>query len=337
MELLNFTEKTVNALTDYFGPEVEIRTHNVYKNNGILLQGICALEKGKNIAPTVYLNDFCAGYEEGEPFGEIINKIIQFMENNRVVNNLNVDFFMDYENVRKKLVLRLINKEKNEELLKQVPYLKFKDLAIVCHCIMITEEIGTGSILIHKHHLESWNIVEDTLFQDAFENSPKIEPYSILKMSDMMKNVLRETVKDQIDEICEEYPHDKEELLERTLESMAQEIEDRHIPMYVLTNGKRYYGAASLVYPDMLDHMGNMLQEDFYILPSSVHEIIFIGKTDCVDSFTLNEMIEEINRTQVDEEEWLSDHAYLYQRKNQKLISITNHQADFFTANECWQ
>ena len=325
MKLQNFTEKTVEALTDYFGPEVEIKTHKVYKNNGVLLQGICALEKGKNIAPTVYLNEFCAKYESGETFGKIINKIVHFMENNRVANNLDVDFFMDYESVRKKLVLRLIHRDKNKELLEQVPFLKFKDLAIVCHCVMITEEIGTGSILIHKHHLESWGIVEDTLFQDAFENSPKMEPYSILKMSDMMKNILKDSIREQVNEICEEYPQDKEALLERTLESKAKEIEEKHIPMYVLTNANRYYGASCLVYPDMLEKIGSMLQEDFYVLPSSVHEVIFVGKTECVDSFTLNEMVEEVNQTQVDEEEWLSDHVYLYQRKNQKLISVTNH------------
>jgi len=325
MGLQNFTEKTVKALTDYFGSEVEIKIHKVYKNNGILLQGVCALEKGKNIAPTVYLNDFYNKYEEGESFGKIIKQIVQFMENNRVANNLDVEFFMDYESVRKKLVLRLIHRERNKEMLESVPYLKFNDLAIVCHCVMVTEEIGTGSILIHKHHLEAWEVEEDTLFQDAFENSPRVEPYSILKMSDMMKNILRDSIKEQIDEICQVDFRDKEELLNGTLERMAKEIEEKHIPMYVLTNSKRYYGAASLVYPDMLEKIGDMLNEDFYILPSSVHEIIFVGKTDCVDSFTLNEMIEEVNRTQVEEEEWLSDHTYLYQRKNQKLISITNH------------
>ena len=39
----------------------------------------------------------------------------------------------------------------------------------------------------------------------------------------------------------------------------------------------------------------------------------------------LNEMINEVNTTQVEEEEWLSNHTYLYQRNNKKLISITNH------------
>lgn len=324
MNFEQFIEKNKVALQEYFGTEAEIKTHQVYKNNGVLLQGVCALEQGKNIAPTVYLNDFYEKYKQGVSFGEIISKIVQFMESNRVANNLNVDFFMDYEKVKKKLVLRLINRKQNEELLKQVPYLKFKDLAIVCHCILMTEEIGTGSILIHKHHLESWEIVEDTLFQDAFENSQQIEPYCILKISEMMKEVLKHTIEERIDEICEEYETDKTELLNRTLSNMVQEIEEKHIPMYVLTNHNRYYGAACMVYPDMLEKIGNMLQEDYYVLPSSVHEIIFVGKTYCMDSFTLNEIIEEINRTQVVEEEWLSDHTYLYQREEKNLISVLN-------------
>lgn len=324
MELQKFTEKTVKALKEYYGPEVDIKIHKVYKNNGILLQGVCALEKGKNIAPTVYLNEFFHKYEEGISFGEIFRSIVQFMENNRVTNNLDISFFQEYESVRKKLVLRLIHRENNKELLEQVPYLKFQDLAIVCHCVMSTEEIGNGSILIHKHHLEAWGVEEETLFQDVFENSPRIEPYCILKMSDMMKSILRDSVKEQIDEIYEGNSWDREELLDSTLEKMAEEIEEKHIPMYILTNATRYYGAACLVYPDMLEQIGDMLKEDFYILPSSVHEVIFLGATECVDSSVLNEMIEEVNQTQVAREEWLSNHAYLYQRKNRKLISITN-------------
>ena len=215
-------------------------------------------------------------------------------------------------------------RKKNKELLKKVPYLKFNDLAIVCHCTMITEEIGSGSILIHKQHLENWGILEETLLQDAFENSPEIEKYEILKISDMVKNILKETVREKIDEICEEDSESKEALLESTLETMVREIEEKQIPMYVLTNKNRYYGAACLVYPDMLETIGQMLQDDFYVLPSSVHEVIFIGKRGCVDSATLNEMIEDVNRTQVEEDEWLSEHAYLYERKSKNFISVTN-------------
>lgn len=325
MEIQQFTEKTIKALSEYYGKDVEIKKHQVYKNNGILLQGICVLQNGKNIAPTVYLNSFLERYNEGENFGFLIKEMIRFMEENQVDSNFNMDFFMDYEQVKRKLVIRLIHLEKNRELLKQVPYIKFEDLAIVCHCLLITEEIGVGAILIHKEHLNTWNVNEEELFRDAMKNSPQLEPYHILKMSDMIKSILYDTVYGKIEEIYGEYACDRELLLDSTLENMAKEIEEKHIPMYVLTNEKRFYGAACLAYPNMLQTIAEKLQDDFYILPSSIHEIIFVAKKECIDSYSLNEMIEEVNRTQVEEEEWLSNHTYLYQRKNQKLVSVTNH------------
>ncbi len=325
MEIQRFTEKTERALGEYYGKEAEIKQHTVYKNNGILLHGICVLQNGKNIAPAVYLNSFWERYKNGESFGILIKEIINFMEENQVSGNFDTDFFKDYGQVKRKLVIRLIHLEKNKELLNRVPYIKFQDLAIVCHCLLVTDEIGVGTILIHKEHLAVWKISEKELFQDALENSPKLEPCHMLKMSDMIKNILYDSVCDKIDEICEEYACDKEMLLDSTLANMAKEIEEKHIPMYVLTNEKRFYGAACVAYPDMMEYVAEKLQDDFYILPSSIHEVIIVAKRECVDSYTLNEMIEEVNKTQVEEEEWLSNHTYLYQRKNQKLISVTNH------------
>ena len=242
-----------------------------------------------------------------------------------MLQDFDMNFFMNYENVKKKLVLRLIHQEKNRDLLSLVPHIKFQDLAIVCHCVLMTEEIGAGAILIYKEHLKMWQIEEEILFKDAFENSPKIEPYHILKMSEMVRSILERTTKERIEEICGEYYFDKELLLNSTLDHMTRELEEQQIPMYVITNENRYYGAACMVYPNMLEIIAEKLQDDFYIIPSSIHEIIVVAKKQCIDSFGLNEMIEEVNMTQVEAEEWLSNHTYLYQRKTQKLISITNH------------
>lgn len=322
MEVYEFAQKVTKALSDYYGEGTEVKTHKIYKNNGVQFYGICVLEKDRNIAPTVYVNEFFARYQKGETFANVMREIIQILEQNRVEESIDVEFFTNYENVRKKLVLRLIHEEKNRELLKEVPHQKFMDLAVVCHCIMTNEEIGYGAILIHKQHLEVWGIDEETLLRDAFENSPKIEPGSILKMSEMIKEILRGSVKEQIDKISDIREERKDELLDITLENMAREVEE--IPMYVLTNGRKYYGAACLVYPDMLKRISEKLQGDFYVLPSSVHEIILMKKTDALEEASLNQMIEEVNQTQVTKEEWLSNHAYLYQSNSGKLISVTN-------------
>ena len=58
MELQNFVKKIKVELEGVYGNSVKIEHHQVYKNNGILLQGICVLKEGQNIAPTIYLNDF---------------------------------------------------------------------------------------------------------------------------------------------------------------------------------------------------------------------------------------------------------------------------------------
>lgn len=325
MELQKFTEKMVKALTEYYGAEAEIKIHKVNKNNGIRLQGICVLKKGKNIAPTVYLESFLERYLNGEIFGELVKEMITFIEKNQLMQDFDMNFFVNYENVKKKLVLRLIHKEKNRDLLSLVPYMEFQDLAIVCHCILMTEEIGTGTILIYKEHLKMWQIEEETLFKDAFENSPKTEPFEILKMSEMVRSILERSIKERIEEICGDYFCDKDLLLNSTLDNITSELEGKQIPMYVITNEKRYYGAACMVYPNMLEKIAEKLQDDFYIIPSSIHEIIVVAKNQGIDSFGLNEMIREVNMAQVEEEEWLSDHTYLYQRKNHKLISVTNH------------
>ena len=247
--------------------------------------------------------------------------MIRFMEENQVENNFNMDFFMDYEKLKHHLVFRVINREKNQELLEKVPYKELQDLAIVCHCLVESDQIGTGSILIHKHHLKTWKISKEQLFMDTEKNSPIIEPWQLHKMSSLVREILSKTVHQEAEEICEEFPQDQEALIEGTLNHMVKEMEEQQLPMYVLTNTRRYYGAASLVYHNVMEKIAKFFDNDYYILPSSVHELILLEKTDDMDPNILNEMIRDVNETQVEEEEWLSDHAYLYHR-NKGLIPM---------------
>ena len=89
--------------------------------------------------------------------------------------------------------------------------------------------------------------------------------------------------------------------------------------MFVLSNQYRHFGAACILYNRVLEDIGNQLNENFYILPSSIHEVIILpeGFSPCEED--LNEMIIDINQTQVSEEEILSNHAYYYDRTERKL------------------
>lgn len=323
MKLQEFTSKVVQALQDFYGSEVSIETHRVFKNNGLQLQGICVLMPDRNIGPTVYLNRFFELYESGEDFGKILGQIIDLYEKNQASQNLDIDFFLDYSKVKRRLVLRLIHAKKNEELLKEIPHYYFHDLAVVCHCLIVNEMIGTGSILIHKHHLQSWKISEEELFREAAVNSPRIQPYCIHRMRDMIKEIMETAVEERIDEICQEYPQNKDELMKRTVDELVGEIHDNTLPMFVLTNSGRYYGAACLLYEGVLEELANEFKDDFYILPSSVHEVILVPVQETDNPRNFNEMVKEVNATQVDPEEWLCDHVYLYKRNNKRIVSLS--------------
>ena len=90
--------------------------------------------------------------------------------------------------------------------------------------------------------------------------------------------------------------------------------------MYVLSNRIRSYGSAAILYDRRLEGIGMYLKSNYYVLPSSIHEVIIIPEKAAPGKEPLSQMVGEINRTQVAEEEILSDHAYYYDREKKRLI-----------------
>ena len=202
-------------------------------------------------------------------------------------------------------------------------YQKFLDLAVVCHLTMASEEIGCGAILIRREHMKSWGIDEETLFRDAYDNSPRMEPYQIMKMEDMVKQLLQERVVAEAYSMYEDET-EAEKMIAYMMDYIDRKVDDVEFTMYVLSNKNRYFGAACIVYPQVLEKIGELLQDDYYVIPSSVHEVLLISQKKCIDSDSVNRIIEDVNWTQVEEEEWLSDHTYLYERKDKRLVPITS-------------
>ena len=87
----------------------------------------------------------------------------------------------------------------------------------------------------------------------------------------------------------------------------------------VLSNEEKTYGAAVILYPDLLERISEKLQSGFYLLPSSVHEMIMVISEDMQDKDKLRLMVQEINLTQVPEEEILTDSVYYYNRLTKEV------------------
>jgi len=302
-----FRNKMESAVAAYYGEGYEVCVKKVSKLNGVELYGINILEKGKNICPTIYLEQFYEKYAQGKAFSTVFNELIAVYERYKETDSLSVDFFSDYEKVKKKLVVKLINAEYNKELLEDIPHRYFTDLAIVCMVEIDSMEEHSGTVLIHNNHICMWGIRENTLLDDATENSMKISEPRINKMSDVILAMY---------ENCDN-PKTKEEI-----RNDMEWIESEPYNMFVLSNKKQHCGASVIIYPDLLAGIGDSLKCDFYILPSSIHEVIILPKSISGLQCNMNSMIESINKEMLLPEEVLADHAYYYSRSDARLISI---------------
>ena len=70
----------------------------------------------------------------------------------------------------------------------------------------------------------------------------------------------------------------------------------------------------------VMDDIAEKVGGEFYILPSSVHELLIIPRNADTDLKSLESMVQEVNATQVAPEERLSDHVYAYDTKEHELF-----------------
>ena len=85
--------------------------------------------------------------------------------------------------------------------------------------------------------------------------------------------------------------------------------------MFIATVPDKNSGAGVLAYQDFMDQAAEKIGGDFYVIPSSIHEILLVPDNGEVQAEGLKEMVQEVNATEVSPEEKLSDNVYHYDSK----------------------
>lgn len=297
MEKKIFNEKIKEMIEQNITAEAKVLLQQVRKNNNVLLDGIIIQMPDSNVSPTIYLESFYELYKQGVELENIVAEILAVYYKGRPGKTLNLDFFKDFEKVKERIVYRLINAEKNRELLKEIPHVLLEDLAICFYYAFYDEQLGEGSITIHNKHMEWWGTNHQELMRLAVENTPKLF------------GVEHKNLKEVMAQYCEELP-----------EYIMQEDCD----YYVLTNKQKTNGAACMLYEGVLEEMSEVLGGSFFIIPSSVHEIIMLKDTGKERAEDLHLMIKEVNEKHLLVEEVLSDYPYYYDQVQKKLSCLNN-------------
>ncbi len=280
---------------------VKASCYTAVKNNGTERKGVIIETPGINISPTIYLEEYYEEYRKGRTMEETVDALLQFYGCIRRSEPWDCSELLEYNRVKDKIVFKLINTEKNRDFLSDAPHRSFLDLSIVFYVLLEIGSDGTASMPVKEAHMKRWNVTDEMLWEAAAENGRRLLPAEFFTM----RHALRECMFQQKN--CKE----RENLL-------AAPEADRD-QMYVLSNRARSYGAACIVYPYVLEMIGGILGEDFFVLPSSVHEVVIVPASSGVGCRELDEMVREINRTQVAAEEVLSDTAYFYSRRTDTL------------------
>ena len=300
MNLKEFEEKTVEYLKEEYEGEADITVKDVIKNNGIILRGITICFNGVNISPTIYLNDLYRDYERGDSFHEVCATLKHMIDDAAVKEDVDISFIKSYEEMKERVLCKLINTDKNTEYLETVPHVDFLDLSVVFYTIVSDNAFGSGTIVITNEYFKTWNISLETLYDDARENTKALLGGNITYIEDVIISLLNERRN-----FCNS----------ENLENLFKESGDSaKLPMYVLTNRVKTLGASCILDNDRLFDFSEQMDSDLFILPCSVHETILLPVNMGYDTRTLSTMVREINDSEVSKTDYLSDSVYRFSR-----------------------
>ena len=291
MDYEGFKAEVTTRIVDREGPGACVRVHRVRKNNGVMLDGLTIMREGDNISPTIYLEPFYDRYQNGADLDSLTDDILGLFNSRSYAGKIDVQEFEDIKRLAPGIRLRLVNYAMNRELLEDVPHRRFLDLAGILYCDVRNPAFSNAAVLIQNSIAEKWGVSADWLFETAKRNMLLYEPAEIWPMGRMLAD----------------------------LRGIPDENTMPEFPLYVLTNKSRMFGAACMMYPDVFKNATLEIKGDFYVLPSSIHEVLLLPSDNVFDAEGLGRLVREINENQVEPYEVLSNNVYYYDSEKEEL------------------
>lgn len=272
--------------------DVEVNFHNVEKTNQSY-ESMTVVQGGSNIGVNFNIESAFEAYEQtGDYAGVLAESTLVIMNGLENMPVIDASELVNYETMKEKLSVEVISAEANAELLTKVPHENMEDMAVVYRFVLESNEDGRASILVTNDMIDRMGVTHEQLRADALENAPEIRPAVIQGMNEVMRELMGPEVFEMMG-----IPEQTEEM------------------MYVASVPDKNAGAGVLAYQDFMDQAAERLGGDFYILPSSINEILLVPDNGEQMADDLRDMVVQVNATEVSPDEKLSDNVYHYDSK----------------------
>lgn len=293
-------EQLRGMVVDRLGMEnEEIEIKEVQKNNGTKKTAVIIRDTKSetNVSPCIYVDDILEQWWSGDEgsiertAGMVADRVRKALENAVYMPPIT----LTKEEILDNAYYVVVGTEKNRDLLKDLPHRVMADLAIIVKTAVNAIQDGIqGSITVNNGIVSAYGIDEDELFRKAAENMQDGRGFVCMSIGKMMASLMG---------IADD------------------EYTDSPEGLYVLTNDSKLNGAAVLAFPETLERLISGICPNGstpYILPSSIHEVmVFVGEG--LDANMLKAMVTEINATQVEPEDVLSNSVYVFDTNDKTL------------------
>lgn len=289
MNYEEFKEKVVEEFPNYLPEEykgVPIKQKQTKKVNQVL--DTLYLDTGSSIAPMIYINNMYEYYSQTyvtHSFNSVMRRFVSAL----------ADVYKSQMAVprfdKSRVVFQFVNTEMNRDMLQDVPHREFLDLSIIYRWFIGVDQDNFKSVIITSEFATNVGLTEHDLYTLAYENTKKLLSPTISSLVDFMQELVI---------------------------GMSGDAVIPEIPMLVVTNAWKTNGAISIFFADVQEEIAEAFGSDFYILPSSTHEVLVLPE-DLYKSCDFKSLVQEINQTEVEPEEKLSDSVYYYSRETKKI------------------
>ena len=292
-----FCDTLIASLSKRLDSDYTLIKESIRKNNGVMLDALILRMSGISSAPVIYLESLYQHYLNGSTIEDLCSTVIAGLKKDSIITPEIMLRLQNLEFARDKIAFRLVSKKANEELLQDVPWIPFLDLAVIFHIHLGRSAGNQVTSVIHNHQLKEWNVSTIELFRIAKENTSKLYPSAITRLEHLLFGLDPEN----------------SELFSC----------DSAIPtIYVLTNQNGINGASCLLYENTIKDFADRIGSDLIILPSSIHEVLLIPDSSSLDYHVFRDMVRTINAHDVPKEDILSDELYLDRRGSKPNLTL---------------
>ena len=303
MDYENFKEQFVADVKDRLaeqGADVKVSVNEVNKLNESY-EAITVTPEGSNIGVNMSIEKFYDAVQDGTPYDSVVDKAVETIGRGIEQRpDIDVAALTDYSQMKEKLAMEVVSAEANKEMLENVPHQNMEDMAVVYRFILSSDDEGRASVLVTNQILENMGVTPEQLHADAMENAPQIKPAEIKGMSEVMAEMMG---------------------IEQAEMMGIVPVDPKDEQMFVATVPDKVHGAGVLAYQDFMDQAAERVGGDFFILPSSIHEVLIVPDNGKMDLKDLENMVKEVNATQVAPADKLTDSVYHYDSK-EKIFEL---------------